>query len=82
MRVRTPFRCSPHPCEYEIAFVSDVEGDLDYFNRWVAGSRCVAYTGSDEAALTLTHARAYFVYGGEPTCRITATSRVSCHSVV
>jgi len=65
MRVRTPFRCSPHPCEYEIAFVSDVEGDLDYFNRWVAGSRCVAYTGSDEAALTLTHARAYFVYGGD-----------------
>ena len=43
----------------------DVEGDLDYFNRWVAGSRCVAYTGSDEAALTLTHARAYFVYGGD-----------------
>ena len=65
MRVRTPFRCSPHPCEYEIAFVSDVEGDLDYFNRWVAGSRCVAYTGSDEAALTLTHARAYFVYRGD-----------------
>ena len=36
------------PADYELAYLTDVEGNLGYFERWVEASRCVAYTGERE----------------------------------
>lgn len=47
----------------EIAFVTDVEGDIQYFNRWVRESSVLRY--GPGGGLELTHAGARFVYGGD-----------------
>jgi len=47
----------------EIAYVTDVEGNLEYFKRWVSMSRVLRY--DRKGALDFTHNNAYFVYGGD-----------------
>ena len=49
--------------EIEVAYVTDVEGNLDYFDRWVARSSVLKYTEPD--VLDFTHDSAYFVFGGD-----------------
>jgi len=65
LRDLSSFPCLQRTAEYEVAFLTDVEGNIGYFERWVQMSRILAYTGPDRKALTLTHPRAYFVYGGD-----------------
>jgi hypothetical protein len=48
---------------FECDFLTDVEGDLVYFNRWVDQSTIV-HRGPD-GVLELTHPGAHFVYGGD-----------------
>ena len=56
----------PHSSPFEIAYVTDIEGDLDYFNRWLPKSRVLRYSRSDgELELEFTQTNAYFVYGGD-----------------
>ncbi|KAL1510713.1 hypothetical protein AB1Y20_007005 [Prymnesium parvum] len=52
----------------EIGYVTDVEGNLDYFNRWVAQSRVLRYD-ADGKRLEFVHDGAYFVYGGDAVDR-------------
>ena len=48
----------------EIAYCSDVEGNLRYFDRWLeTAARVVRYDASGN--LELAHDDAYFVYGGD-----------------
>ena len=49
----------------EVAYVTDVEGNLAYFDRWVQHSRVVRYKRDEPDQLELTHEGAYFVYGGD-----------------
>ena len=49
----------------EVAYVTDVEGNLAYFDRWVKHSRIVRYKADAPDQLELAHDRAYFVYGGD-----------------
>ena len=59
----TPFLSAAHPVEIEIGFVTDIEGDLTYFNRWVAESRVLRY--GPDGNLDFVHSNARFVYGGD-----------------
>jgi hypothetical protein len=63
------FPCFQRTADYEVAFLTDVEGNIASFDRWLQISRVLAYTGPDRKALTLTHPKAYFVYGGDVTDR-------------
>ncbi|KAL1503822.1 hypothetical protein AB1Y20_012289 [Prymnesium parvum] len=49
----------------EVAYLTDVEGNLAYFDRWVLHSRVLRYAPSSPTRLELTHANAHFVYGGD-----------------
>lgn len=51
------------PPSIEIGYVTDVEGNLEYFDRWVARSGVLKYTQPN--TLDLTHDNAYFVFGGD-----------------
>ena len=46
-----------------IGFVTDVEGNLAYFDRWVQRSEVLRYNSAGQ--LELTDTQAYFVYGGD-----------------
>ena len=48
---------------FEIGYVTDIEGNLAYFERWIAQSRILRYT-ADGIQLEFVHDNAYFVYGG------------------
>ena len=52
----------------EIAYVTDVEGNLDYFDRWVERSGVLRYTSP--GVLDFTHENAYFVFGGDAMDRV------------
>ena len=56
-----------HPSVVEVGYLTDVEGNLGYFDRWVAQSEVLRYNASSE--LELTHPHAYFVYGGDAVDR-------------
>ena len=56
-----------HPSVVEVGYLTDVEGNLGYFDRWVAQSEVLRYNASGE--LELTHPHAYFVYGGDAVDR-------------
>ena len=45
----------------EVAYVTDIEGNLDYFKRWVEQSRVLTL---DADKLEFVHENAYFVFGG------------------
>ena len=47
----------------EIGYVTDIEGNLEYFHRYVSLSEVVRFDG--QGALELTHEQAYFVHGGD-----------------
>lgn len=55
--------------QVEIAYVTDLEGNLDYFDRWVQQSRVLRYKVDVPDELELVHDRAYFVYGGDAVDR-------------
>ena len=55
---------SPAPSETIVGYVTDVEGNLSYFDRWVAESGVLRYREGTQD-LELVHERAYFVYGGD-----------------
>ena len=60
----------------EIGYVTDIEGNLDYFDRWVERSRVLRYKpGTTE--LELTHDRAYFVFGGDVQDRCGGSLRLT-----
>ena len=48
---------------FELAFVTDVEGNLDFFQRWVELSKVVSYDADGQ--LELAHSGAHFVFGGD-----------------
>eukprot|EP00966_Prymnesium_polylepis_P224414 5190926-Prymnesium_polylepis.2 len=48
---------------FEIGYVTDIEGNLAYFERWITQSRILRYT-ADGVQLEFVHDNAYFVYGG------------------
>ena len=50
--------------DIEVGYVTDVEGNLGYFDRWVAHSGVLRYIPGTEE-LELTHEGAYFVFGGQ-----------------
>ena len=50
-------------CPIEVGYVTDIEGNLAYFDAWVQRSRVLRY--ADEGVLDLTHPNAYFIYGGD-----------------
>ena len=56
-----------HPSVVEVGYLTDVEGNLGYFDRWVAESEVLRYDAAGE--LELTHPHAYFVYGGDAVDR-------------
>jgi len=47
----------------QIGFLTDVEGNLEYFDRWVQRSEVLKYDASGR--LQLLHDSAYFVFGGD-----------------
>lgn len=49
------------PCA-EVAFVTDVEGNLNFLSRWVLSSRVLVF---EAGRLEFVHDHAYFVYGGD-----------------
>ena len=53
----------------EIGFVTDIEGNLDYFRRWVAQSRVLSWSSEAQTELLLRPG-AYFVYGGDAMDRV------------
>ena len=59
----------------EVGFVTDVEGNLDYFDRWVARSHVLRYAGP--STLELTHPGAYFVFGGDVMDRCDGGQRLA-----
>ena len=59
----------------EIGYVTDVEGNLDYFDRWVARSGVLKYDGSQR--LQLAHPQAFFVYGGDVQDRCDGSMRLT-----
>jgi hypothetical protein len=59
----------------EVGFVTDVEGNLDYFDRWVARSGVLRYAGP--TTLELTHPGAYFVFGGDVMDRCDGGQRLA-----
>ena len=62
--------------DVEVGFVTDVEGNLGYFDRWVTHSGVLRYIpGTDE--LELTHERAYFVFGGDIMDRFDGSLRLA-----
>ena len=52
---------APNP--WMVGFVTDVEGNLSYFERCVALSPVIQYDADGE--LELTHQGAHFVFGGD-----------------
>lgn len=54
---------SPPRFPVEIGYVTDVEGNLNYFDRWVERSEVLRYTSPGR--LELTHPGAHFVFGGD-----------------
>ena len=57
--------------QFRVEYVTDVEGNLEYFHRFVALSTVVAYdeTGpprdAPDAVLTLAREDDHFVFGGD-----------------
>ena len=49
----------------EVAYCTDVEGNLSYFERWVETAARVLRFDSTGKELELVHEGAYFVYGGD-----------------
>jgi len=47
----------------EIGYVTDIEGNINYFDKWVEQSGVLRY--SAPGVLELTHPLAYFVFGGD-----------------
>jgi hypothetical protein len=48
--------------KFELGFVTDCEGNLAYFDRWVRRSRVLRYRPGTKDTLELTHSNAFFVY--------------------
>ena len=48
----------------EVGYVTDIEGNLGYFNNWVTQSKILRFGG--DGMLEFVHESAYFVYGGAP----------------
>ena len=68
----------PAPAQIEVGYLTDVEGNLEYFNRWVESSGVLRYKqGSD--VLELAHDNAYFIFGGDVQDR--CAGRVQCSGV-
>ena len=64
------------PKSFEIGYVTDLEGNLEYFDRWVQRSKVLRYKpGTTE--LELTHDRAYFVFGGDVQDRCGGSLRLT-----
>ena len=55
--------CCAWPREVEVGYLTDVEGSLDYFERWVQLSGVLHF--DQQGALQLSHSKAHFVYGGD-----------------
>ena len=49
----------------EVAYCTDVEGNLSYFEKWVETAGRVVRFDSEGKELELVHDGAYFVYGGD-----------------
>lgn len=49
----------------EVAYCTDVEGNLSYFEKWVETAGRVVRFDSEGKELELMHEGAYFVYGGD-----------------
>ena len=67
---RLPRRATPRAAlapGVVVGYITDVEGNLGYFDRWVAQSEVLRYNEAGE--LELTHPHAYFVYGGDAVDR-------------
>ena len=47
----------------EVGFVTDIEGNLDYFRKYVGLSKVLKY--ADDDTLELTSTSAHFVFGGD-----------------
>ena len=47
----------------QVGYVTDVEGNVDYFDEWVKHSGILRYSSADE--LEFTNDGAYFVFGGD-----------------
>ena len=60
--------------QIEVGYVTDVEGNLEYFDRWVARSGVLQYDAAGE--LELTAPNAYFVFGGDGVDRGGGSSRL------
>jgi len=59
-----------------VDYVTDLEGNLEYFDRWVPQSNAVRYKpGTTE--LELTNERAYFIYGGDLIDRFDGSLRLA-----
>lgn len=52
-------------CPVEVAYCTDVEGNLSYFEKWVETAGRVVRFDSEGKELELMHEGAYFVYGGD-----------------
>ena len=60
----TPLTTAPaRIASVEVGYVTDIEGNLDFFDRWVARSGVLKYTAPGK--LEFTHENAYFVFGGD-----------------
>ena len=50
------------PPRFELGYVTDCEGNLAYFDRWVSRSGVLRYRAGTDDVLELTHENAFFVY--------------------
>ena len=57
---------APPPGMAVCAYVTDVEGNLDYFERYVAISKVLAWADEEKTKLTFKRDDAIFVFGGHP----------------
>jgi hypothetical protein len=62
----------------EVDYVTDLEGNLEYFQRWVARSKALNYDAQGELQLT---SGAQFVYGGDVMDRLDGGLRLAAQLV-
>jgi hypothetical protein len=53
------------PKHAQISYVTDVEGNLNYFKSYVARSKLVHFTDASQTQLGLRDDRTFFVFGGD-----------------
>ena len=63
--------------DIEVGYLTDVEGNLNYFDRWLPTSGVLQYRPGTTETLELTHDRAYFVYGGDLIDRFDGSLRLA-----